>query len=111
MKTKAQIIETVDTATERIEIHLMALNWLTSTSSEKYYTELEGDDIAHNMKTLFSELKTIRSLLREENEKLRDHKIVLQCANIPLHPINLEDEFEYSEKLDNGSIKSYNSEH
>jgi hypothetical protein len=98
MKTKAQIIETVDTATERIEVHLMALNWLTSTSSEKYYTELDSEDIAHNMKSLFSELRTIRSLLREENEILRDHKNLLKTVNMPMHPINLEEEFRYSEK-------------
>jgi hypothetical protein len=98
MKTKTEIIKTVDNATERIEVHLMALNWLTSSSSEKYYSELAGEDIAHNMKTLFSELKTIRSLLREENETLRDHKNVLETVNMPMHPINLEEEFRYSEK-------------
>ena len=98
MKTKTEIIKTVDSATERIEVHLMALNWLTSSDSEKYYSELAGEDISHNMESLFSELRTISSLLREENEKLRDHKNLLKTVNMPMHPINLEEEFKYSEK-------------
>jgi len=96
MKTKEQIIKNVDNTTERIEVHLMALNWITSTNSEKYYSELGIEDIAHNMKSLFSELRTIRSLLREENEKLRDHKRVLESANIPLHPIDVDGLYEHS---------------
>ena len=98
MKTKAQIIKTVTTATERMDIHLMALGAITSTHSEKYYSEIEGEDIPHNIKTLFSDLRTVMSLLQEEHEKMREHRRVLETVNMPMHPINLEEEFRYSEK-------------
>jgi len=96
MKTKAQIIKTVATATERMDIHLMALGAITSTHSEKYYSEIEGEDIPHNIKTLFSDLRTVMSLLQEEHEKMREHRRVLESVNIPLHPIDVDGLYEHS---------------
>jgi hypothetical protein len=74
MKNNTKAIRNISDTISRIEVHLMALNWITSTDSEEYYSQVGGEDIAHNMKSLFSELRTIRSLIREDNDELRELK-------------------------------------
>jgi len=72
-------IRSLDHAINRSEISLIALNHITSEYSLEYFKYLHKDDIPYNLDTLFAELRTIYSLLREENEGLREYKLDLEA--------------------------------
>ena len=72
-------IRTIDQAVTRSEISLIALNHITSEYSLEYFKDLDKADMPHNLDMIFTELRTIYDLLREENEGLREYKLDLEA--------------------------------
>nr|BDD47913.1 hypothetical protein 2 [Campylobacterota bacterium] len=70
-------IETLDQAISRIDISLLALNWIKSEDNLNYYKDLKEADFHHNMETLFEEIRTIHSMIYEEIDGLREYKLDL----------------------------------
>ncbi len=70
-------VRTLDHAISRMDISLLALNWIKSEDSLNYYKDLSEEDFSHNMQTLFEELRTIHSMLYEEVDGLREYKLDL----------------------------------
>ncbi len=64
----------LDSATNRMGITLLALNWLQSEDSLQYFKDLDKDDIPHNLDALFEEIRTIHSMLHEEVDQLSEYK-------------------------------------
>ena len=51
-------------------IALLALSKITDDGSKEYYKDLDKADLAHNIETLFTELRTIHMLLIEETMEI-----------------------------------------
>jgi len=73
----ATTVNTLESTTSRIGIALLALNWIQSESNLEYMKDLGIEDVPHNLDTIFEELRTIHSLIYEELEELREHKIAM----------------------------------
>ena len=43
---------------------------MVGEKNQAYYTELDQEDLAHNMEMLFGELRTLRSMMCENNDAL-----------------------------------------
>ena len=69
--------DVLDRTSSRIGISLLALNWIMDEKQELYFSSLHTDDLPHNMDTLFTELRTIHSLLYEELNELMDYRLEL----------------------------------
>jgi len=73
----ATTINTLESTSSRIGIALLALNSVQSESNLEYLKDLSIEDIPHNLDTMFEELRTIHSIINEELEELREHKIAM----------------------------------
>ena len=78
MQNTQQIINAIGNHTGTMGVALTALCWLTDDVRKSYYSDLQTEDVPHNMETLFSELSNIYSLLSEELNELKDYKRELE---------------------------------
>lgn len=73
--------EVLDSTSSRMDISLLALNWIMDEEREAYYSSLCEEDLPHNMQILFTELKTIHSMISDEVNALRDYRFELSKGN------------------------------
>ena len=69
--------DVLDRTSSRMDISLLALNWIVGEDQQMYYSTLDKADVAHNMDDLFTELRTIHSMLYEELNELIDCRLEL----------------------------------
>ena len=64
--------KTIEYYTTRHDILTTSMLWMIDPEREKYYAELEKEDLSQNMEMFFKELRVLRDMLCSVNDDLRD---------------------------------------
>lgn len=59
-------------ATGRMNVTLLALNWITDDKRKEYYSTLDKEDLPSNIEALFNDLSMIHTMLIEEVMELEE---------------------------------------
>ena len=62
----------INQSIDKQEILDLSFLRLIDAESEKYYSGLSSEDLKHNIKMLFAELRTLRDMQQENREELRE---------------------------------------
>mgnify|MGYP001420621454 CR=1 FL=1 len=60
--------------TTRMNVALLALNWITDDKRKEYYSTLDKEDLPSNMESLFNDLAAIHDILIEGIMELEEYR-------------------------------------